>query len=60
MSRGAAAKRRGVGRCGGVGDQDAPVTGGGFPRVRVWWEKGATGSLWTIPQARALLFEKAP
>lgn len=24
------------------GDQGAPVTGGGFPWVRVRWEKGAT------------------
>lgn len=42
------------------GDQGAPVTGGGFPWVRVRWEKGATLSLWTIPRARALIFEKAP
>lgn len=52
---GAAAKREAA-----EGDQDAPVKGGGFPWVRVRWEKGATRSLRTIPRARALIFEKAP
>lgn len=55
MRWGAAAKREAA-----EGDPGAPVKGGGFPWVRVRWEKGATRSLWTIPRARALIFEKAP